>query len=213
MEGLTFHTCNQPSPLIHTISPPFLSLMISAKGKGRKGVDKLTFSFESFLRDRDDKDMHIRLSKRRKKGSVICTYWLRGLCQKGEDCKFLHEYDLSKMPICQFWSKYGDCTNGEKCQFRHISPEDERKECEWYNRGNCKWGSQCYHKHVRKKLCENYYLGFCPNGPVCPYGHPKFDRESRYIFSRTCFNLLNLPLQDIMMRKRQRFIFALCRGR
>ena len=30
--------------------------------------------------------------------TVVCKHWLRGLCKKGDDCEFLHEYDMSKMP-------------------------------------------------------------------------------------------------------------------
>lgn len=38
--------------------------------------------------------------------SVVCKHWLRGLCKKGDQCEFLHEYDLQKMPECYFYSKY-----------------------------------------------------------------------------------------------------------
>jgi hypothetical protein len=40
----------------------------------------------------------------------ICKHWLRGLCKKGDNCEFLHEYDLSKMPECYFYSKFGNKT-------------------------------------------------------------------------------------------------------
>lgn len=39
---------------------------------------------------------------------VVCKHWLRGLCKKGDQCEFLHEYDLSKMPECFFFSKYSN---------------------------------------------------------------------------------------------------------
>lgn len=39
--------------------------------------------------------------------AVVCKHWLRGLCKKGESCEFLHEYDLTKMPECYFYSKFG----------------------------------------------------------------------------------------------------------
>jgi cleavage and polyadenylation specificity factor subunit 4 len=39
--------------------------------------------------------------------AVVCKHWLRGLCKKGDICEFLHEYDLSKMPECYFFSKFG----------------------------------------------------------------------------------------------------------
>lgn len=39
--------------------------------------------------------------------TVVCKHWLRGLCKKGDDCEFLHEFDMTKMPECFFFSKYG----------------------------------------------------------------------------------------------------------
>lgn len=38
---------------------------------------------------------------------VVCKHWLRGLCKKGDDCEFLHKYDMEKMPECYFFIKYG----------------------------------------------------------------------------------------------------------
>lgn len=38
----------------------------------------------------------------------MCKHWLRGLCKKGDDCEFLHEFDMSKMPECYFFSKFGE---------------------------------------------------------------------------------------------------------
>ena len=44
---------------------------------------------------------HVRGDK-----AVVCKHWLRGLCKKGDGCEFLHEYDMSKMPECYFYSRY-----------------------------------------------------------------------------------------------------------
>ena len=38
---------------------------------------------------------------------IVCKHWLRGLCKKGDDCEFLHQYDMEKMPECYFYNKYG----------------------------------------------------------------------------------------------------------
>lgn len=38
---------------------------------------------------------------------VVCKHWLRGLCKKGDQCSFLHEYDVTRMPECSFYSKFG----------------------------------------------------------------------------------------------------------
>lgn len=38
---------------------------------------------------------------------VVCKHWLRGLCKKGDQCRFLHQYDSARMPACYFYSKLG----------------------------------------------------------------------------------------------------------
>ncbi|MGH0119452.1 UNVERIFIED_CONTAM: hypothetical protein FKN15_024195 [Acipenser sinensis] len=49
-------------------------------------------------------------------GNIVCKHWLRGLCKKGDQCEFLHEYDMSRMPECFFYSKFSECSNKE-CPF------------------------------------------------------------------------------------------------
>ncbi|KAG5858871.1 hypothetical protein KMI_10g15700 [Encephalitozoon hellem] len=122
---------------------------------------------------------HVKLST-----AVVCKHWLRGLCKKGIKCEFMHEYDLSRMPECYFFSSYGECMNPE-CNYIHIDPNSSSKECPWYNRGFCRNGASCKNKHVRKKLCYNYFLGFCPRGPDCDYGHPKFNINPAREISRS----------------------------
>ncbi|XP_034646213.1 putative cleavage and polyadenylation specificity factor subunit 4-like protein isoform X2 [Trachemys scripta elegans] len=60
--------------------------------------------------------------------TVVCKHWLRGLCKRGDLCEFLHEYDMSKMPECYFYSKFGECSNRE-CPFLHIDPASRIKDC------------------------------------------------------------------------------------
>ncbi|KAI6188816.1 Cleavage and polyadenylation specificity factor subunit 4 [Aphelenchoides besseyi] len=105
---------------------------------------------------------------------VVCKHWLRGLCKKGDQCEFLHEYDLSKMPECFFFSKYMACSNRE-CPFRHIDPESKIKDCPWYDRGFCRHGPFCKHRHRRRVICPNYLCGFCPDGKECKFTHPSFN--------------------------------------
>ncbi|KAI6233814.1 Cleavage and polyadenylation specificity factor subunit 4 [Aphelenchoides fujianensis] len=105
---------------------------------------------------------------------VVCKHWLRGLCKKGDQCEFLHEYDLSKMPECFFFSKYMACSNRE-CPFRHIDPDSKIKDCPWYDRGFCRHGPFCKHRHRRRVICPNYLCGFCPDGKECKFTHPSFN--------------------------------------
>lgn len=44
-----------------------------------------------------------------------------------------------------------------------------------YDRGFCRHGPQCRHRHVRRVLCLNYLAGFCPEGKTCKYMHPRFE--------------------------------------
>ncbi|MEE6522891.1 hypothetical protein FKM82_021544 [Ascaphus truei] len=106
--------------------------------------------------------------------TVVCKHWLRGLCKKGDQCEFLHEYDMTKMPECYFYSKFGECSNKE-CPFLHIDPESKIKDCPWYDRGFCKHGPLCRHRHTRRVICVNYLVGFCQEGPGCKFMHPRFE--------------------------------------
>jgi hypothetical protein len=38
--------------------------------------------------------------------TVVCRHWLRDLCMKGAACEFLHQYDLSKMPLCRHGDRW-----------------------------------------------------------------------------------------------------------
>nr|XP_033817363.1 putative cleavage and polyadenylation specificity factor subunit 4-like protein isoform X4 [Geotrypetes seraphini] len=104
--------------------------------------------------------------------TVVCKHWLRGLCKKGDQCEFLHEYDMTKMPECFFYSKFGECSNKE-CPFLHIDPALKIKDCPWYDRGFCKHGPACKHRHTRRIMCVNYLAGFCPEGPKCKFVQPQ----------------------------------------
>lgn len=106
--------------------------------------------------------------------TVVCKHWLRGLCKKGDQCEFLHEFDMTKMPECYFYSRFNACSNKE-CPFLHIDPEAKIKDCPWYDRGFCRHGPNCRHRHTRRVMCLSYLCGFCPDGPECKFMHPKFD--------------------------------------
>lgn len=107
------------------------------------------------------------------RNKVVCKHWLRGLCKKGDNCNFLHVYDVPRMPECRFYIKYNVCTNPE-CPFEHVKAEDKRGSCPWYDRGFCKHGPKCRQRHVKRVLCDDYVLGFCPKGKACDKSHPRF---------------------------------------
>ncbi|KAI0505592.1 hypothetical protein F5B22DRAFT_627055 [Xylaria bambusicola] len=110
--------------------------------------------------------------------SLVCKHWLRALCKKGEGCEFLHEYNLRKMPECNFFVRNGYCSNGDECLYLHIDPLSKLPPCPHYERGFCPLGPNCSKRHVRRKLCVCYLAGFCPDGKACKEGaHPRWDKN------------------------------------
>ncbi|KAI0595561.1 hypothetical protein F4775DRAFT_595169 [Biscogniauxia sp. FL1348] len=111
--------------------------------------------------------------------SLVCKHWLRALCKKGEGCEFLHEYNLRKMPECNFFVRNGYCSNGDECLYLHIDPQSKLPPCPHYDMGFCPLGPTCSKKHVRRKLCPYYLAGFCPEGRLrCREGaHPRWDKN------------------------------------
>jgi cleavage and polyadenylation specificity factor subunit 4 len=110
--------------------------------------------------------------------TTVCKHWLRALCKKGETCEFLHEYNLRKMPECNFFNKNGYCSNGDECLYRHIDAMSKLSPCPHYERGFCPLGPECSQKHTRRVLCPYYLAGFCPDGPMCKQGaHPRWEKN------------------------------------
>jgi cleavage and polyadenylation specificity factor subunit 4 len=60
-------------------------------------------------------DKHTTVNSNSNFNNLVCKHWLRGLCKKGESCEFLHEYNLRKMPECNFFTRNGYCSNGGMC--------------------------------------------------------------------------------------------------
>jgi len=78
---------------------------------------------------------------------TVCTYWLRGLCMKGDTCGFLHQFDPDRMPVCRNLLKFGTCKDAD-CPYKHTT--DEIKECNMYKLGFCIYGPACRFKHTRQ---------------------------------------------------------------
>ena len=71
---------------------------------------------------------------------TVCKHWLRGLCKKGDQCDYLHEYDMRRIPECRFYATFGFCNSGDDCLYLHVDAAIKRRECEKYNRGFCPKG-------------------------------------------------------------------------
>ena len=86
--------------------------------------------------------------------TVVCKHWLKGLCMKDDKCDYLHQYDLSRMPVCPSSTKGRPCTN-EDCVFKHMDPND-KQVCPRYALGYCHKGNRCQFKHERGTVPPDY---------------------------------------------------------
>lgn len=120
--------------------------------------------------------------------TVVCKHWLRGLCKKGDQCEFLHEYDMTKMPECYFYSKFGWLTwvytltsslfvNHKPVVCKAVSfsfvcwssGECSNKECPFLHIDpdskikDCPWYDRgfCKHGEVQLKRAENFFFFMC----------------------------------------------------
>lgn len=48
----------------------------------------------------------------------MCTYFMRGLCNRGSNCLFSHSLH-ARPPACRFFSSFQGCRNGDSCHFSH----------------------------------------------------------------------------------------------
>ena len=150
--------CPMPFPRMDKSSA--MVCTIFTKGKEDKGSCPL----EDFCPYR-----HLRPGR-----GTVCKHWLRGLCKLADKCEYLHQYDMTKMPECHFFSNDNVCINKE-CTFLHIDPASKMKDCPWYDRGFCYHGPSCRKRHVHRVLCMDYMAGFCQDGPQCKFVHARIE--------------------------------------
>ena len=96
----------------------------------------------------------------------ICYSYLRGACDKGSKCRYLHDPSRSgRTPGSQYAGSQvctnfmrGMCSLGESCYLAHVPPE--RKDIGNYPRNMLKVG-----------ICHAFLLGNCTRGDSCQYLH------------------------------------------
>ncbi|KAH3902910.1 related to mRNA 3'-end-processing protein YTH1 [Saccharomycodes ludwigii] len=111
---------------------------------------------------------------------IVCKHWLRGLCKKNNNCEYLHEYNLRKMPECVFFNKNGYCTSTNECPYLHIDPRTGHPILKDSITGNDSGGNDGLGSNengtkdeVIIEECEAYKQGFCAMGPNCKFKHIK----------------------------------------
>ncbi|CAH2057623.1 unnamed protein product [Thlaspi arvense] len=49
----------------------------------------------------------------------VCVYFLKGVCNRGDQCTFSHTLESTR-PACKFFASLQGCRNGESCVFSHV---------------------------------------------------------------------------------------------
>ena len=63
---------------------------------------------------------------------LVCAHWLKGLCKKNDQCEYLHEFNLKRMPECAHYQEHGMCTGlligNEDSDIKRFYEADEKME-------------------------------------------------------------------------------------
>lgn len=129
-----------------------LSVVPTWQEKENEDGGELYFDFEDYLTQvADVREERLKAKYGpKKKIQFMCTHWLQGLCHKGVLCEYLHYYDVKFIPICKFFME-GKCTNAA-CTYQHTLPSSITQ---------------------RQEPCNDYAIGFCPQGPLCDKSHQR----------------------------------------
>jgi cleavage and polyadenylation specificity factor subunit 4 len=84
---------------------------------------------------------------------------------KGNACGFLHQFEASRMPVCRFFAKFGEC-KARLSLFSLLSLLAHLTRLQ---------EPDCHFKHSDSDIkdCNMYKLGFCIHGPHCRFRHLK----------------------------------------
>ena len=59
---------------------------------------------------------------------VLCRYHMNGMCNKGEQCAFSHDFAAMPSQTCRYYLA-GCCAYGDQCRFDHVSSQLVLRRC------------------------------------------------------------------------------------
>ncbi|CAI5756034.1 unnamed protein product [Candida verbasci] len=153
-----------------------------------------------------------KVGGRKKKKLII------GMCQKGSNCKYIH--DKSKIKICSYYLQ-GNCSN-RNCLLSHFSNDNNTPLCRYYLENKCS-NQQCRFSHYKPKhyddsnyeiwTCRPFVIGgFCLRGKKCPFLHvlncPEFEEDNYCNKGRECKlnHQYTLRTQDLISSRTNKYI-------
>ena len=64
---------------------------------------------------------------------------------KGDNCEFLHQMDMDRMPVC----RWGENCRIKDCPYKHEA-EADKPQCVFYQQGFCYHGPECRYRHWKQ---------------------------------------------------------------
>lgn len=91
--------------------------------------------------------------------SKPCKFYQRGLCKRGQECRFTHSNEM-KLFECK-WCLFGQCKYGDSCIFKPIKTEQHVIKCDAEH--SIKYDDECPHCEIgncsygRSPNCDDLY--------------------------------------------------------
>ncbi|KAB0359850.1 hypothetical protein FD754_004006 [Muntiacus muntjak] len=128
------------------------------------GLERLVFAFEKDVETQKGTGL-LPFQGMDKSGAAVCTFFAKGLCEKGKLCPFWHDPGgedggVQKGAQCKMLGFSGDCN--KECPFLHVKPAFKTQDCPLRK-----------YQHVCSTMCTNYVAGFCPEGPRCQFAQER----------------------------------------
>ena len=158
-----FNGASRPAPPAQSNQSNNMSSKVKgdAKLKAKKSVSRSSRAGLQFPVGRIHRHLKLRVTAKGRR-EVPCCYFLRNICENGDNCKFDHPEGgggpkpaSAKVKKCLEFSKKGRCSRGDACAFAHVAKEkveriaaDGPKPCfNWKKKGKCRKGDACKFAH------------------------------------------------------------------
>jgi len=136
------------------------------------------------------------------KKNEYCLFFSKyGECKEGEKCQYIH--DREKVAVCRKFLK-GKC-NDPHCKLSHKTDKDKMPVCHYFLQGICN-NEHCPYSHVKvnvkAEVCPDFGKGYCPRGSTCKLKHTL--KCQAYALTGKCPDGKNCKLQHTTKKRKRK---------
>ncbi|KAF0700123.1 Aste57867_9354 [Aphanomyces stellatus] len=108
--------------------------------------------------------------KEEKPKTGVCWAFQKGLCDKGDACKYPHEVKEGDYGSCFEWVQSGKCKRGDECKFAHTGHKGDKKD-----QGDDDGTAAAPAAENKPRVCYAFQNGKCHRGKACMFLHSQLD--------------------------------------